>query len=68
MDLSGGYGLPLTPMARPTITDRDMVRSKGVLIKLRPHQYQRWAARAHKEGVPLAAWVRQVADRAARTS
>ena len=55
-------------MARPRKEDRDTVRSKGVLVKLRPYQYKRWVERASREGMPLAAWVRMVGDRAARTS
>ena len=54
-------------MSRPPEKDRELVRTRGVLVKLRPQEHERWEKRAKAEGIPLSQWVREVGNRASRT-
>ena len=43
-----------------------MVRSKQLLIRLKPHQHAFWLKAARRQGLTLSQWVRYQCDRAAR--
>ena len=53
-------------MSRPREEDRELIRSRGVLVKLRPREHERWVLRAKGEGIALSQWIREVVNRAAR--
>jgi predicted HicB family RNase H-like nuclease len=54
-------------MARPVTKDRASVLSQRVDLRVRDDEHKRWVEAAHNKGLTLAAWVRMVLDRAART-
>jgi hypothetical protein len=54
-------------MARPREADRSLVRDVVVRLMVRREQRKRWQVAADRHGMTLSAWLRYVADRAART-